>query len=143
MKGILLLEVFRVDEAKLPKPRYLVTPFTPHVTLQFNCESEDYRQHLLKTVEVVATEEFYNDRVQGLKVHINDPDISSLCCNKVPHISISKIDEAMFVETGKAYETAPVKKPLEKGLVLKTVVVFQPFSLFKLQHATNGSTTSL
>lgn len=143
MKGILLLELFRVDEVKLPRPRYLVTPFAPHVTLQFNCESEDYRQHLIKTVEVVATEEYYNDRVQGLKVQINDPDISKLCYNKVPHISISRIEEAMFVETGRAYETAPVKKPLKEGLVLRTVVIFQPFSLFKLQHATNGSTTSL
>jgi hypothetical protein len=139
MKGILLLEVFDIDAPKLPKPRHPVTPLKPHVTLQFNCESEEYKHILLRTAYISVSEEYYTERVQAVKVEIKDSELQDLCKNECPHISISRTVEAAFVESGQVYEGA-TKVPLEEKLLLKTVVTFQPFSLFKQQKPGDGTT---
>lgn len=70
-----------------------------HVTLQFRVDLNPAMEELLgREVEVVATGDCSNDRVQALRVNLPE-EVAQLCSNEHPHMTISTADGVKPVES--------------------------------------------
>jgi len=92
-KGILWISV----NVRTPQPRYSSVAHG-HVTLKFNVDSEDYKELLGRKVNVYLSDLCWNDRVEAFRV-ILDPEMTQLCNNEHPHITVSLADNVRPVES--------------------------------------------
>lgn len=86
-KGILWLALH--DQSPAIVPMYPVLARHFHVTLHFGCSAEEFAQFIGREVRVQFDAECWDGDIQACSVRILDPEISAICQNENPHVTIS------------------------------------------------------
>ncbi len=97
-KGILWVSL---NEQSPPvPPRFSELPRHFHVTLAFNCLEEPYRDLIGKGVEIAVNSDCYDQNIQALSVTLPG-EISTLCENTHPHITVSMSEGVKSVDSNR------------------------------------------
>ena len=95
-----------------------------HVTLKFNVDSEDYKDVIGREVDVYVSDRCWNDNVEALRV-ILDPEMTQLCNNEHPHITLSVAPNVAPVESNDMLAAEHNSRVI--GKVLRGTVEFFTF----------------